>query len=158
MKHNLSWNRITPNLCVGAYPESPEVLDFLKSEVGVTGVLNLQSDKDLYRRAIHWNGMWKAYVGRGMEIVRVPIVDLKPADLARHLESAVKALEQLAKRHDQVYVHCNVGLNRSPTVAIAYLVSQGAGIQEAHDLVMDAREVVPYMDVVEGWWQNRKSL
>jgi len=140
---------------VGAYPESPEVLDVLRNEMGITGVLNLQSDKDMYRRAIHWNGMWKAYVGKGMEIVRVPIIDLKPADLAKHLESAVQALEKLLSRHEKVYVHCNVGINRSPTVVIAYLVSRGSGIQEALELVSSAREVVPYMDVVQSWWVER---
>ena len=155
MKQTLSWNRITSQICVGAYPEAPEVLDYLSSELGITGVLNLQSDKDMYRRAIHWNGMWKAYVGRGMEIVRVPIVDLKPTDLAKHLESAVQALEQLLRRHQQVYVHCNVGINRSPTVVIAYLVSQGAGIEEALETVSGARDGVPYMDVVEAWWRER---
>ena len=141
---------------VGAYPQSPEMIDFLRNEMGVTAVLNLQSDDDLYGRAIDWNSMWKAYVGRGMEIERVPIVDLSPRDLARHMEAAVNILETLLGRHQRVYVHCNVGLNRSPTVVIAYLVSStDMGVDEAVEYVMKQRDCIPYPDAIRTWLKKR---
>ena len=154
MKITLSWDRVTPNILVGSYPDSPESISFLKDDLGVTGVLNLQSDADLYQRGIRWDLLWRAYVGRSMEVIRVPIVDLRPADLEKNLSEAVDALTSLLRRHEQVYVHCNVGINRSPTTIIAYLVSTGLNLEEAEHQVRQGRDCVPYLDVVENWMNS----
>ena len=151
MKSTLSWGKVTENIYVGSYPGTPEDILFLKTELGVTGVLNLQSDEDFYRRGIHWSQLWKFYVGQGIEISRVPIVDLKPQDLENHLETGVTELARLLANHSRVYVHCNVGVNRSPTVTIAYLVRTGLSLTEAEAVMREGRECVPYLDVIERW-------
>ena len=155
MNITLSWDKVAPQIIVGSYPDSPESISFLKNELGVTGVLNLQSDKDLYRRGIRWDLLWRAYIGKSMEVVRVPIVDLKPADLEKNLSEAVDALTSLVSRHEKIYVHCNVGINRSPTTVIAYLVSTGVSLVDAENQVRNSRECVPYVDVVERWMATR---
>jgi len=155
MNITLSWDKVAPQIIVGSYPDSPESISFLKDELGVTAVLNLQSDKDLYRRGIRWELLWRAYVGQSMEVVRVPIIDLKPTDLEKNMSEAVDALTALASRHEKIYVHCNVGINRSPTAVIAYLVSTGMSLAEAEQQVRSSRECVPYVDVVERWMVTR---
>lgn len=155
MRPVLNFDPINDQLLVGAYPQTPEAIRFLRDDEGVTGVLNLQSDKDLYRRGIHWQAMWRLYTRLGMEVLRVPIVDMDPRDFEENLAEAVRQLTHLCDRHPRVYVHCNVGINRSPTAILAYLVSQGLSVEEAESLLRSKRQVIPYTDVVERWVKNR---
>ena len=151
----LNFDSINDQLLVGAYPQTPEAIRFLREEEGVTGVLNLQSDKDLYRRGIHWQAMGRLYTSLEMEVLRVPIIDMDPGDFEKNLGEAVRQLTYLCDRHPRVYVHCNVGINRSPTAILAYLVSQGMGVEEAESTLRSKRQVIPYTDVVERWAMNR---
>jgi protein-tyrosine phosphatase len=50
----------------------------------------------------------------------------------------------------RLYLHCNAGMNRAPTVAIAYLHRhQGFAIGVARDYVKRRRPCVPYMTLLE---------
>jgi protein-tyrosine phosphatase len=50
----------------------------------------------------------------------------------------------------RVYLHCNAGMNRAPTIAIAYLhVHRQLPLHEARDFVKARRHCVPYMTVLE---------
>src|SRR5919198_541847 len=51
---------------------------------------------------------------------------------------------------ERVSLHCNAGLNRAPTAAIAYLhVREGLSLEAARDEVKQRRHCVPYMRVLE---------
>ncbi len=156
MSSQLSFYPIDERIFVGSFPQSGECIAYLRDELEVTGVLNLQSDEDLYARAVNWSALWREYVGRGMEIVRVPILDLVRKDLGRHLDEAVTSLHGLLDRHEKVYLHCNVGLNRSPTVAIAYFtLHHGLSLEDATRKVRGQRQCMPYPEVVERWLKRR---
>ena len=47
-------SRILPNLSVGSYPGSPEDIDRLKRDFGVTAVLNAQTDDDMAIWDVNW--------------------------------------------------------------------------------------------------------
>lgn len=49
----------------------------------------------------------------------------------RHIQEAVSIIEQAARHNQKVYLHCTYGFGRSPTIAMAYLVSKNRSIQEA---------------------------
>lgn len=119
---------------------------------GVTAILNLQSDSDYSDRAIRWDLLWKFYVKMGLHVVRVPIIDFQPDDLWANLAGAVGALDGLLAEDHQVYLHCTAGLNRSPTVAIAWLMrARGMDMEEAHAYFEERRHCVPYPEVLERW-------
>lgn len=119
----LDYATITPELAVGSYPATPEDILHLQS-LGYTAVLSVQSDADLDERAASWERFWRFYTSRGMTAVRVPIIDFDASDLAKNLAGAVDALDKLVKSGRRVYLHCTAGINRSPTVAIAWMMQE----------------------------------
>jgi len=56
-----------------------------------------------------------------IKIVRTPISDGSADQLSLHLERALGDLKALTDAGERVYLHCNAGLNRAPTVAIAFM-------------------------------------
>ena len=148
---SVSYAQVHDHLLVGSYPQSPEDVLHLKA-LGVTAVLSLQSDQDLEARAIQWDLFLRFYQRQGLEVVRVPIVDFDPDDLAQRLTEAVDALDGLIRAGHTVYLHCTAGLNRSPTTAIAWLSLQpGMDIDAATEHVQVRRRVLPYPEVLEAW-------
>ncbi|GMV40121.1 MAG: hypothetical protein AMXMBFR64_18370 [Myxococcales bacterium] len=151
MIDELACDLVFERLWVGRYPHSPEHVDALQ-RMGVSAVLNLQSDEDLLDRGVSWPALWGLYTARGITVERVPILDFSRRDLQKHLTAAVDRLQALHRQGRTVYLHCNAGLNRSPTVAIAWLVAhQGLEPAAAHAHVEERHHCIPYLDVVERW-------
>ena len=124
-------------------------------KLGVTAVLSLQSDSDLSRTGLSWAALWRLQVERGLEVHRHSITDFNPKDLIEKLEEAVDILEDLAARHERVYVHCTAGVNRSPTICIAWLfMRQGRSVDQALKEVLRRRDLAqPYPQVIR--WLKR---
>ena len=134
-------SQILPNLFVGSCPSGHDDINWLKRE-GVTALLNVQTDEDM----AYWGFL--AHDQAGIEVRRVPIRDFDPDDLRRKLPLAVEVLEELLQEHT-VYVHCNMGINRSPSVVIAYLYwVLGWDLERAADHVLKCRSCDPYLDVI----------
>lgn len=152
LKHFTS---LDDELAVGSYPHAPEHMMSLAREHGVTAVLCLQSDEDLASRGIQWSVLWQFYLRLGIEVTRVPITDFDKDDLLHNLDAAVAALADGLSAGGKVYVHCSAGLNRSPTVIIAYLVRhRGMSLEDALEWVTSRHRCVPYPDVLERWIQR----
>ena len=144
-------------LAVGACPTRPEHVDQLAHVLGVRGVVNLQSDDDMAAKAIHWPLLWQAYTAAGIQVTRVPMIDFDKRSLARHLEDAVAAVEAHVSAGRKVYVHCQAGLNRSPTTIAAWLVAhRDMTPADAVAWISERHTCVPYGDVVARWWKKRR--
>ena len=142
-------------LAVGSYPHTPDHVQFLRDTAGVGAVLNLQSDVDLRTRGIDWTIMWPLYTRMGVLTTRVPILDFTPLDLAKQLDKAVDAVKTFQTKGRKVYVHCNAGLNRSPSVVIAHLVaSRSLSVEKATVWLEERHDCVPYPDVLNAWAQR----
>ncbi len=116
---------------------------------GITAVLNLQSDQDLEKHRIDWCALQAHYCDLGIELRRAPILDYNRADLSRNLKKAVAALGELLDSGHTVFVHCNAGVNRSPTVVIAYLHWMlGWDLEEADRYVQERRCCIPILDAI----------
>lgn len=145
---------VNGKLLVGSRPQDERDVEQLK-KLGVTAVLSLQSDTDLSRTGLSWAALWRLQVERGLEVHRHSITDFNPQDLIEKLEESVDILDDLASRHERVYVHCTAGVNRSPTICIAWLfMRQGRTVSEAMDEVLRRRTVAqPYAQVIR--WLKR---
>ena len=142
-------SEILPNLFVGTFPKGPVDIDRLQRE-GVTAVLNAQTDDDMAHWGINWNRMESNYREAGVEYRRVPVQDFSKDDLRQQLPKCVDVLDELLRGGRTVYVHCNMGVNRSPSIAIAYLHwVLGWDLGKATDHVMKCRSCDPYVDVIE---------
>lgn len=138
-------------LAVGSYPHAPEHVAFLKGE-GVSGVVNLQSDRDLGMLGVVWPIMWQFYIREGVQIARVPVIDFDRKDLLGHLDEAVAAIAKSVDGGRKTYVHCSAGMNRSPSSIIAYLARhRELPMKDAISWVTERHRCVPYPDVLEAW-------
>uniref|UniRef100_A0A3B1KK71 Dual specificity phosphatase 19a n=1 Tax=Astyanax mexicanus TaxID=7994 RepID=A0A3B1KK71_ASTMX len=68
------------------------------------------------------------------------ILDLPDADIISHLQECTQFIEQAKAEKGVVLVHCNVGVSRSVSVVIGYLMSrEGQSFEEAFSFVKSAR-------------------
>ena len=140
-------SRILPNLLVGEYPRVADVA--LLPELGVTAVLSLQHESDLWDKGIALDELEHAYGARAIEFHRVPVEDYSEADLESALPRAIATLDELLAAGHVVFLHCNAGYNRAPTVAIAYLCAARAmTLDDAVAAVKQRRACVPYVTLL----------
>jgi protein-tyrosine phosphatase len=127
-----------------------EAIALLK-QTEITSVISLQSDQDLADCNISPRDILKAGALGGIEVRRIPIRDFDRRALAAALPHAVEELEtMLAQPGARVYIHCTAGINRSPTLAAAYLIkTNGLSAREACDYVVTRRACNPYLDLLE---------
>src|SRR5262252_8672109 len=108
---------ITDSLLVGEYPRVGDI-EWLKHEFSITAIQNLQDDEDLRINGIDVVALREACQRHQVKLVRTPIRDGSSDDMAARLGDALRCLQDLLGGKERVYLHCNAGLNRAPTLAI----------------------------------------
>jgi protein-tyrosine phosphatase len=148
---------VLADLLFGEYP-NPEDIAWLRGTHGVTAVVSLQDDADLASKHLALPDLEAAYRTHGVSFHRVPVADNHVTALAAALPGLVELLSALLGRGERVYLHCNAGMNRAPTVAIAYLHRiRSLPIAEARDLVKRCRPCVPYMQALDACYGTRRT-
>lgn len=141
-------SEILPNLFVGEYPNVEDV-PWLRQTFGISAVLNLQDADDLNLKGLDIAALHNAYRTNQMTFLRTPVADYDCDSLAEALPQALELLRASLKSGNQVFLHCNAGCNRAPTVAIAYLhVYHALSLEEARDFFKARRPCGPYMNVL----------
>jgi len=141
-------SEILPELIVGEYP-LPSDAPWLRQEYGVTAVLSLQDDADLASKGLRTADLDRGYREQGIHFQRIPITDGDAEMLALRLDEIVQQVRDLS-RSGRLYLHCNAGINRAPTAAIAYVhVYHRLSLPEAYTFVHARRFCMPYMSVLE---------
>jgi hypothetical protein len=136
---------ILPALAVGEYP-TPEDADWLRHTCGIGAVISLQDDLDLERKGLRLSALHRAYANATIAFARYPVADGDAAALCAAIDAVVADLDRRLAGGERVYVHCNAGLNRAPSVVVAYLHRHhGLGLDEACAAVKARRACVPYM-------------
>ena len=142
-------DQILPRLFVGSCPTQADEINHLKTEYGVTAILSLQTDHDLDYWDLDFNRLEARCRELKVEVRRVPVRDFDGLDLRRKLAQCVGTLDDLLAAGHAVYVHCNLGMGRSPSVAIAYMVwRQGWGLDEAIEHVTRCRSCSPNIEAI----------
>lgn len=142
-------DQILPQLFVGACPVEPADIEQLRKEFGITAVLNLQTEEDFLFWGISWEQLESAYRAADIQLVRVPVQDFNPEELRRKLPACVKALQELLQAGHRVLVHCTLGINRSPSVVVAYLHwIEGMPLENALTYVKQRRSCDPYEEAI----------
>jgi protein-tyrosine phosphatase len=146
---------ISDELLVGEYPAATDIA-WLKDTYGITAVHNLQDDDDLLMNGLDNRGLSAEYTAHGIDYVRTPIQDGSADAMAARLEAALHDLRGLVGSGARVYVHCNGGMNRAPTLAIAFLRAyRQMSLEEAMMLVKKQRACGPFMTVLEEYFGAR---
>jgi protein-tyrosine phosphatase len=150
-----SVSTITDSLLVGEYPRISDI-QWLKEEHRITAIHNLQDDEDLRINGIDLTELREACHRFQLKLVRTPIRDGSSDDMAARLDDALQSLKDLLSDRERVYLHCNAGLNRAPTLAIAWLRANGGmSLNEAMAHVKKRRACGPFMTVLEAHFGPR---
>ena len=145
----MDFDRILPNLFIGSCPEYTEDITRLKRDFGVTAILSVQTNDDFDNCGICWERMLACYQRLGVEVRRVPVRDDDFDNVRRMLPECVGVLDELLRGDHTGYVHCNAGLNRSPTIVIAYLCwIGGSTVEQAIDYIVQRHPCDPYVDAI----------
>jgi protein-tyrosine phosphatase len=150
-----SVTEISPGLLVGEFPR-PDDIAWLKSEFGVTAIHNLQDDEDLALNGLRERELNESCRLSGVKFIRTQIQDGSADAMAARLADTLGALAGLIGAGERVYLHCNAGLNRAPTLAIAYLRAHGEmSLDEACAHVKARRTCGPFMTILEDYFGPR---
>lgn len=151
-------DQILPRLYVGESPELVDDIDILRDKHRITAVLCLQTDEDFHNLHLDWAPLEARYAEREMALCRIPVRDFDGDDLRLHLPECVEELAKLLRAGHTVYLHCNLGVGRSPSVAIAYLHwIEGCPLDEAAERVYRIRSVSPNLKAIRLATQDRRG-
>jgi protein-tyrosine phosphatase len=156
----MDYDEILSQLFVGSRPRTVEDIEQLKQDAGITAVLNLQTDEDMYWYDIDWEALEAHYRQSEIEVTRFPIKDFEPEELREKLPGCVRTLEKLLLVGHTVYLHCTAGVNRSPSVAIAYIHRcRGLDLEKAVAFVMERRNCSPEVEAIRlaPWGGNEEQ-
>ncbi len=126
----LNYSRVTPQLYVG--PQYRQAGKRALEKSGIHGSVNLRIEFD---DAAH-----------GLALTRycyLPVVDGEAPSLAQ-LNEGIAFIRQVVAEGGKVYIHCRGGVGRAPTLATAYLISQGFAAPQAIELIRQAR---PFIEI-----------
>ncbi|MGB9606681.1 MAG: dual specificity protein phosphatase family protein, partial [Bryobacteraceae bacterium] len=97
-----------------------------------------------------WDQIQQWCEAAGLHAAREPVRDFDPENLAERLPDCARALDALVAAGHKVYLHCTAGVNRSPSVAIAWLVwKRGMSLREAYALVKQRRYCEPGLAAIQ---------
>lgn len=140
-----SW--VLPTLAFGSHPKVDEDFQKLKSEK-ITAILSLQTDED--RGKSGSEGERRAALKAGLAFSNIPIEDFNGAELRARLPASVAELDRLLKQGHTVYVHCTIGVSRSPTVVAAYFHwCRGADLLQILVHLHACRHCLPDADAIQ---------
>ncbi|XP_015117305.1 dual specificity protein phosphatase 10 isoform X1 [Diachasma alloeum] len=122
-------SRVLPFLYLGNGRDAAD-LQLLRA-LGATRVLNVTSQLPGYHEA------------RGITYRQIPATDSGHQNLKQYFEEAFDFIEEARKAGSSVLVHCQAGVSRSATIAIAYIMRhKGLSMVDAYKLVKNARPII----------------
>ena len=139
---------VLPELLIGEYP-APDDIAWLRAQHGVDAVCSLQDDADLASKRLDLAMLKAACRLAHMAFARIPVPDGDVGVLAARLPAIVDRIATWIADGRRVYLHCNAGMNRAPTAAIAYLhIHRGMSLADAVAFVKARRLAIPYLEAL----------
>ncbi|XP_070362899.1 laforin isoform X2 [Equus asinus] len=147
---------ILPNIWLGSCPRQVEHVTIkLKHELGITAVMNFQTEWDIVQNSSGCNRypepmtpdtMIKLYKEEGLAYIWMPTPDMSTEGRVQMLPQAVCLLHALLQNGHTVYVHCNAGVGRSTAAVCGWLqYVMGWTLRKVQYFLMAKRPVV-YID------------
>jgi atypical dual specificity phosphatase len=122
------WDRIDPNVIVGAYPFALDV--YSMHAAGVRAVVNTCEE---------YAGPKAQYAAFEIEQLHIPTTDFTHPQL-EDVDRAVEFIQEHVEAGESVYIHCKAGRARSATVALCWLMKyRGMTMHEAQARLLESR-------------------
>ncbi|XP_063297228.1 laforin [Pelobates fuscus] len=157
-KQGMHFSRILPNIWLGSCPRQLEHVTIkMKHELGITAVLNFQTEWDIVHNSRGCNPypdnmsqetMIRMYKEAGLKYVWIPTADMSTEARIQMIPQAVYLLFGLLENGHTVYVHCNAGVGRSTAAVCGFLMYViGWSLRKAQYFLASRRPAV-YIDKV----------
>nr|4RKK_A Chain A, Laforin [Homo sapiens]4RKK_C Chain C, Laforin [Homo sapiens] len=152
----MHYSRILPNIWLGSCPRQVEHVTIkLKHELGITAVMNFQTEWDIVQNSSGCNRypepmtpdtMIKLYREEGLAYIWMPTPDMSTEGRVQMLPQAVCLLHALLEKGHIVYVHSNAGVGRSTAAVCGWLqYVMGWNLRKVQYFLMAKRPAV-YID------------
>ena len=129
----LDYSRVTDSLYVG--PQHRINGRRVLLQAGITHTVSMRSEFD---DAAHGLTLDDAPHDR---YCYLPTVDDEPISAA-HIARGIEFIHGAIDGGGKVYIHCSAGVGRAPSMAAAYLISTGYGMNDALELIRRARPFI----------------
>ncbi|MCJ7551595.1 MAG: dual specificity protein phosphatase family protein [Anaerolineae bacterium] len=141
-------SRVAPDLYVGGQHRQWGLSRMRK--LGITAVVNMREESDDGPR------------GLGLDhYLWVETTDDTPPTL-KELADGARFIEQQISEGHGVYIHCAAGVGRAPTMAAAYLISQGATAAAAWKTIRAGRPFIrptpPQIRAIAAFGRQHRTL
>ena len=129
----LEYSRVTESLYVG--PQYRENGKRALLRAGITHIVNMRAEFDDAEHGLTLG------VNGAARYCHLPTIDDDPISAA-HIREGIAFIERALAEGGKVYIHCTAGVGRAPSMAAAYLISKGCGVDEALDLIRAVRPFI----------------
>lgn len=128
---------IETNILQNGYPKSLDDANLLK-KLGVTHLLNLHHE---YPDVMNLEAL-------GFKAVQIFVEDLAPMrqETAYAIVDAIH--DCVTQKDGRIYVHCDAGINRSPTAIWLYFLAMGMSEEKAAKIITSGNRMVSVPDPV----------
>lgn len=126
----MKYSHITPEIYVG--PQYRQAGKSRLEKLGITGSVNLRIEFDDQPHGLALK-----------EYCYIPVIN-DHAPTIEQLEQGVAFMQRIIANGGKVYIHCQGGLGRAPTMAAAYFIRQGYKLNEAVKLIKQTR---PFIEI-----------
>uniref|UniRef100_A0A0E0EL34 Uncharacterized protein n=1 Tax=Oryza meridionalis TaxID=40149 RepID=A0A0E0EL34_9ORYZ len=117
----MQYSKITEQIFVGSCLQTERDVKMLSETVGITAVLNFQSESERANWGINSEAINNSCRENNILMVNYPIREVDSMDLRKKLPFCVGLLLRLIRKNYRIYVTCTTGYDRSPACVIAYL-------------------------------------
>jgi len=128
-KESLDFDWIKVNIALGEEPKI-EHIPLLK-DVKISNILDLRKKDEISPQD-------QDPMKESFEYLNISLQDRKPIGLDTVIH-AVEFIEEKLKR-GKIYIHCQRGISRSPTILMCYFVSRGYSGESAHNMIKSKRK------------------
>ncbi|XP_057321299.1 dual specificity protein phosphatase 3 isoform X2 [Microplitis mediator] len=135
---DIDCDEVYPNIYIGdaATAKNKQYLQ----KIGITHVLNAAEGN----RFGHVNTNQYYYRDTAIEYLGIPASDLPTVDISKYFNDAANFIDNALKRNGKVFVHCVMGVSRSATCVIAFLmIKRNMLCADAIRLIRKSRSIHP---------------
>lgn len=154
----IEYAKVQNKLYYGSYPQEQDDFKFIKTNLGLNIILNLQHKQDFAFGGLIPEVAHRMALNEYLSWTNIPIKDFNASDLMKKIPQVVAFLKHNIS--SGVYVHCTKGLNRSATAVAAYLILfESFNATNAISKIRENRpEAIFYESVLEKIAKNKMKI
>ena len=129
----LKYSHVTDSIYVG--PQHRASGKRALEQAGFTHIINMRSEFDDEPYGLTLGDV------RSDNYCYLPTIDDDPISV-EHIEKGIAYIGNAIESGGKVYIHCSAGVGRAPSMAAAFLISEGYSTEEALELIRQARPFI----------------